>query len=93
MRLRGRGERQALYHTTDELAIGTPESPRDERLLCPPGCRDTYERRELPDGSRYTIVKNYFTADSLRAFLAPYAAEDVQVTMGTRWWWLSYRLP
>ena len=65
----------------------------DERLLRPPGCRDTYEPRELPDGSRYTIVKNYFTAAALRAFLAPYAAEDVQVTMGTRWWWLSYRLP
>jgi SAM-dependent methyltransferase len=84
------------------LAPGSPvflgdnqlNPPWDELLLRPPGQRDTYEPRELPDGSRYTIVKNYFTADELRAVLAPYAAGgDVQVTVGTRWWWLSYRLP
>jgi SAM-dependent methyltransferase len=67
--------------------------PWDERLLRPPGQPDTYEPRELPDGSRYTIVKNYFTAERLRAIFAPYAAgADVRITMGSRWWWLSYSI-
>jgi len=52
---------------------------------------DTYEARELPDGSTPEIHENYFTADDLRAMVAPYGT-DVRLTMGDWWWWLTYQV-
>jgi cyclopropane fatty-acyl-phospholipid synthase-like methyltransferase len=52
---------------------------------------DTYERRELDDGSSYLVLKNYFTESDLRSIIAAYG-EVLTLTMGERWWWLSYRL-
>jgi len=52
---------------------------------------DTYEARELPDGSTHEILENYFTADDLRAMVAPYGT-DVRLTMGDWWWWLTYQV-
>lgn len=62
-----------------------------EELIRRPDEADTYEPRVVSDGRRYVIVKNYFTEDELRALVAP-AAEDLRITMGTYWWWLSYRV-
>ncbi len=53
---------------------------------------DTYEPRELPDGTRHLVLKNYPTETELRSLLAPYT-EDIRLTMGERWWWLTYHLP
>jgi SAM-dependent methyltransferase len=64
------------------------EGMRDQPYALP-GAADTYELRALPDGSRYEIVKNYFSEDDLRAIFAPRASE-LQVVMGTYWWWLWY---
>ena len=94
-----RGEFLARWH--GRLAPGSAVFLGDNQLTPPwdaclvrrPGEADTYEPRTLPDGSSYVIVKNYFTAAELQATFASHAAGDVQVTMGTRWWWLSYRLP
>jgi len=55
------------------------------------GTADTYEPRTLPNGDEYLIVKNYFTKAELRAIFEP-AVGDLRVTLGTRWWWLGYRL-
>lgn len=55
-----------------------------------PGADDTFEQRQL-DGDLYEVLKNYYSADELRAILAPYAV-DVAVHEGARWWWLSYRV-
>jgi SAM-dependent methyltransferase len=60
-------------------------------LIRRPGESDTYEPRSLPDGREYVIVKNYFAEDQLRALVEP-VAEDIRITLGTRWWWLGYRL-
>jgi SAM-dependent methyltransferase len=54
-----------------------------------PGEPDTYELRQLPDGSTYEIVKNYFTADELCAILEPHAT-DLTIHMDKFWWWLHY---
>jgi SAM-dependent methyltransferase len=56
-----------------------------------PGQADTYEMRRLPDGGGYEIVKNYFSADELRAILGQ-RATDLTITMGDYWWWLHYRV-
>src|SRR5262245_3656719 len=66
-------------------------SPWDDRLIRQPGDSNTYEPRTLPDGTTYTIIKNYFTCAELETLLAPYTY-DLQITMGDRWWWLSYRV-
>jgi cyclopropane fatty-acyl-phospholipid synthase-like methyltransferase len=52
---------------------------------------DTYEPRELPDGSSFMIVKNYFTEAELRALIEPYG-DVLTLTMGDWWWWLGYQL-
>jgi ubiquinone/menaquinone biosynthesis C-methylase UbiE len=58
-------------------------------LFSRPGDPNTYELRTLPDRSQYTIIKNYYTADELRQILVP-STNELQITMGERWWWLSY---
>jgi SAM-dependent methyltransferase len=60
-------------------------------LISIPGDPNTYEIRTLPDRRQYTIIKNYYTAEELRTLLEP-AAEELQITIGQRWWWLSYRV-
>jgi SAM-dependent methyltransferase len=54
-----------------------------------PGHDDTYERRVLPDGSSYEIVKNYFTEDELRSILGS-GVTNLALHLDTRQWWLSY---
>jgi SAM-dependent methyltransferase len=63
-------------------------TPPWEEVLIRRG-EDTYEPRVLPDGSEHVIIKNYFTEADLRARFGRYAT-DLAITMGTRWWWLSY---
>lgn len=58
-------------------------------LISRPGEPDTYEIRTLPDQRQYTIIKNYYTADELRQILMP-IGHELRITMGERWWWLSY---
>jgi SAM-dependent methyltransferase len=52
---------------------------------------DTFEARELPDGSAHLVLKNYFDEADLRGMVEPYA-DVLDLTMGERWWWLAYRL-
>lgn len=53
--------------------------------------RDSYEIRQLPDGTVYEIVKTYFTPDMLRRLLAPFADKLVIEYERPRWW-LRYRV-
>ncbi len=71
--------------------LGDNRRRADDRdpLISIPGDPNSYEIRTLPDESQHTIIKNYYTADELRALLAP-IADDLQLSMGERWWWLSY---
>jgi SAM-dependent methyltransferase len=80
------GSRAAIF-------LGDNQRRADDRdpLISIPGDPNTYEIRTLRDGSQYTIIKNYYTADELRTVLAP-TADDLQITMSQRWWWLSYTI-
>ena len=53
------------------------------------GTEDTFKLRELSDGSKHEIIKNYYDAEGLRRVLAPHAT-DVQVHIGQCHWWVSY---
>lgn len=75
------------------IFLGDNQRRIDDRdpLISIPGDPNTYEIRTLPAGQQYTIIKNYYMADELRTLLAP-AADDLQITIGQRWWWLSYTI-
>jgi demethylmenaquinone methyltransferase/2-methoxy-6-polyprenyl-1,4-benzoquinol methylase len=50
---------------------------------------DTYQLRKLADGSEHEVVKNFPSADELRASVRA-AAERVEITELTYYWCLSY---
>jgi SAM-dependent methyltransferase len=52
---------------------------------------NTYQERVLDDGSTHQIVKNFPTAEELRAAVEGIAT-DVNITFLTYYWILSYRL-
>jgi len=53
------------------------------------GIEDTFKLRELPDGSKHEVLKNYYDADQPRSILAP-RATDLQVHVGKCFWWVGY---
>jgi hypothetical protein len=52
---------------------------------------NTYQWRELDDGSRHEVVKNFPTPEEATGALGP-RAHDVQWTAGEHYWVLQYRL-
>ena len=59
-------------------------------LVSKPGSPDTYKLRELSDGSRYEIVKNYYSREELETALAGFA-NGLRIEFGQCFWWLVYR--
>ena len=59
------------------------------RLLTREGLADTFKSRELSDGSKYEIIKNYYDADQLRYILRAWTC-DLQVHVGSCFWWVKY---
>ncbi len=58
-------------------------------LIIRPGCADTFKQRELADGSKHEVLKNYYDADQLRTILAPHAT-GLRIHRGQCFWWVSY---
>ena len=58
-------------------------------LVIPPESEDTFKLRELSDGSRHRVLKNYYDGDDLRRILAP-RSSDLQVHVGSCFWWVRY---
>jgi SAM-dependent methyltransferase len=52
---------------------------------------DTYKIRELSDGSKHFILKNYYTEKQLKEVLSKYV-HTLTVHMGARHWWLNYTI-
>ncbi|PYI52081.1 class I SAM-dependent methyltransferase [Paenibacillus flagellatus] len=55
------------------------------------GEQDTYKLRTLSDGTRFEVLKNYYTADELIGLFTPYASE-LRVQAATCFWWATYRI-
>jgi Methylase involved in ubiquinone/menaquinone biosynthesis len=55
-----------------------------EELVKMTSSDDTYERRILPDGKEFLIVKNYFDENWLREILTPFAC-DIKVRFERQW--------
>ena len=58
-------------------------------LISRPNCQDTFKLRQLSDGSRYEVLKNYYEADQLHYIFSP-RANNLKVHVGKCFWWLSY---
>jgi ubiquinone/menaquinone biosynthesis C-methylase UbiE len=54
-----------------------------------PESEDTFKLRELSDGSKHRVIKNYFESEELRELLEPYAS-DIVIDRREHYWWLSY---
>ena len=53
------------------------------------GTDDTFKLRELTDGSRHEVLKNYYDAAQLREFFQNRGI-DLEIKIGKSFWWLSY---
>ena len=53
---------------------------------------NSYQSRQLADGSRHEVLKNFPEPAELLAVVAPHAAAS-EVKLLDYYWWLEYRLP
>lgn len=60
-------------------------------LISKPESEDTYKLRDLSDGSRHLVLKNYYTEDQISLILRPLAS-NVSFRAGHCFWWLSYQV-
>lgn len=50
---------------------------------------DTYKIRELANGEKYEILKNYYTKHELDTIFEKYTT-DLQIEVGSCFWWICY---
>jgi SAM-dependent methyltransferase len=60
------------------------------RPIVKPGLEDNFAERFLEDGSRFEIVKNYFSPAQLEEIFA--GQQRLEIHVGTCFWWVSYEL-
>lgn len=82
---------RADAYTMDGVGGGVHRRAGDAVALARAAARRDGFFRAWQSRPSYLIVKNYFTEAQLRDIVAPHG-EDVTVTMGDWWWWLSYRV-
>jgi hypothetical protein len=58
-------------------------------LITRPGVVDTFKLRELADGSKHEVLKNYYQASELRELLAPHST-GLEIHVGECFWRVSY---
>jgi len=56
-----------------------------------PGSEDTFKRRQLTDGSKHTVLKNYYSSHDLVLLLGKWA-DDLRIEFADYYWWLSYSI-
>ncbi|EJR42887.1 class I SAM-dependent DNA methyltransferase [Bacillus cereus group sp. BceL296] len=52
---------------------------------------NTYKLRTLDNGTKYEIIKNYYTEEELKNIFIP-VSNDLQIYMGQCFWWVSYKI-
>ncbi len=52
---------------------------------------NTYKIRTLDNGTKYEIIKNYYTEEELKNIFIP-ISNDLQIYMGQCFWWISYKI-
>ncbi len=60
-------------------------------LVVEPGSEDTFKLRELQDGTKHKVLKNYYDAGQPRDIFGP-RSDDLNVHVGECFWWVSYRV-
>lgn len=60
-------------------------------LIAKPGSPDGFKLRELSDGSRHEVLKNYYDKTELELLLAP-SADDLTIHIGEHYWQARYRV-
>ena len=56
------------------------------------GSEDSFKVRKLADGSRYLVLKNYYSEEEIRRALS-LCTTDLSVHLGNCYWWVSYKIP
>ncbi|MDF2722420.1 MAG: type 11 methyltransferase [Paenibacillus sp.] len=64
---------------------------RGGELIVKETSEDTYKLRELADGTKHEVLKNYYSYDELYAIFAP-VADGLILSVGTSFWTVSYRV-
>jgi SAM-dependent methyltransferase len=64
---------------------------RGGELVYRDDCEDTFKLRELSDGSRHEIIKNYYSREELQALFKPWARQ-LKVYVGHSFWYVCYTL-
>ncbi|MFD0675668.1 MULTISPECIES: class I SAM-dependent methyltransferase [unclassified Paenibacillus] len=66
-------------------------SGRGGELVYKEDCEDTFKLRELVDGSKHEIVKNYYSKEELYDIFNP-MAKQLKVFAGNSFWYVSYTI-
>jgi len=62
------------------------------QLVTKVGIEDTFKLRKASDGSKYKVLKNYYSTDTLRHLLSP-KTSDLKVHEAKYFWWVQYMVP
>ncbi|MGQ7884297.1 methyltransferase domain-containing protein [Paenibacillus sp. WC2504] len=62
---------------------------RGGELITSEHSEDTYKRRELADGSKHEIIKNYYSYEELNEIFKP-LSEHLRIFVGSSFWYVSY---
>jgi 2-polyprenyl-3-methyl-5-hydroxy-6-metoxy-1,4-benzoquinol methylase len=60
------------------------------QAILKPGLDDAFAERFLQDGSRFKIIKNYFSRHDLAQIFSEQL--ELKIHLGTCFWWVSYRI-
>lgn len=62
---------------------------RGGELISHEDSEDTYKRRELADGSKHEIIKNYYSYEELNDIFKP-LSQHLRIFVGSSFWYVSY---
>ena len=60
-------------------------------LIHKPNSADTFKLRQLQNGSKHEVLKNYYDEKQLREILSPYC-QQLDLTFANCFWWAKYTL-